>query len=78
MARISRTMGKGLIAVISAYQYCISPLLGNRCRFEPHCSGYAKTAIHRFGILKGSVLSLLRLAKCHPWNAGGEDPVPPQ
>ncbi|WP_353669175.1 membrane protein insertion efficiency factor YidD [Marinomonas sp. THO17] len=64
------------IFIIKIYQYCISPLLGNNCRFYPSCSQYSIQAIERFGIIKGSYLSMRRLLKCHPWHEGGEDPVP--
>jgi len=62
--------------LIRIYQWTLSPLLGPRCRFYPSCSQYALEAIGRFGVLKGGWLSLARLARCHPWHAGGFDPVP--
>ncbi|WP_113874471.1 membrane protein insertion efficiency factor YidD [Marinomonas aquiplantarum] len=64
------------LLLIKAYQYGISPLLGNNCRFYPSCSQYSLQAIERFGVIKGSYLSIRRLSKCHPWHEGGEDPVP--
>ncbi|MCP5169463.1 MAG: membrane protein insertion efficiency factor YidD [Hahellaceae bacterium] len=66
------------VFLLKAYQYCISPLLGNNCRFYPSCSSYAITAIDRFGFLKGSFLALRRLLRCHPFAQGGLDPVPHQ
>jgi uncharacterized protein len=62
--------------LIRVYQWTVSPLLGPACRFHPSCSQYALQAITRFGVLKGSGLALLRLARCHPWHPGGFDPVP--
>ena len=62
---------------IRAYQLVISPLLGPRCRFYPSCSAYAVTAIRRHGPLRGTWLAAWRLLRCHPWNLGGPDPVPP-
>jgi len=65
-----------LVALIQFYRYLISPWLGQHCRFEPTCSVYALTAIQRYGALHGSVLTVKRLSKCHPWHTGGIDPVP--
>jgi uncharacterized protein len=64
------------LCVIRAYQLLVSPLLGPRCRFYPSCSCYAHTAIERYGALRGSWLGMRRLLRCHPFNAGGYDPVP--
>jgi len=75
MAKLSQAMAKGVITLISVYQYCLSPLLGQRCRFDPVCSLYAKKALSRFGLWKGSFLALKRLSRCHPFSAGGDDPV---
>ena len=64
---------------IRGYQIFISPLFAHRgggCRFYPTCSDYALQAIERFGILKGMVLGLKRIVRCHPWHQGGCDPVP--
>lgn len=69
-------MRKIIIALIGVYRYLISPLMGNHCRFYPSCSEYAQTAVNRFGVIRGSWLSLRRLGKCHPWHEGGVDPVP--
>jgi len=69
-------MRKILIALIGAYRYLVSPLMGNHCRFYPSCSDYAQTAIGRYGVWRGSWLSLCRIGKCHPWHKGGVDPVP--
>lgn len=63
--------------LIRLYQWTVSPLLGARCRFYPSCSQYALTAVMRFGVLRGSWLAARRLARCHPFHAGGFDPVPP-
>jgi len=66
-----------LIAPIRAYRFLLSPWLGQSCRFTPTCSAYAIEAIEVHGSLKGLVLAASRLGRCHPWCAGGADPVPP-
>jgi uncharacterized protein len=68
--------GRMLTLLIKGYQRFISPLLGPHCRFYPSCSAYALEAIGRFGALRGSWLAVRRIARCHPWNPGGVDPVP--
>ncbi len=69
-------MAKLAILFVRFYQYCISPFLGNHCRFYPSCSSYTLTAIERFGLLKGGYIGLRRLLRCHPWSEGGIDHVP--
>jgi putative membrane protein insertion efficiency factor len=64
------------IAIIRFYQLAISPYFPSSCRFEPTCSQYSIKALKRFGIFKGSWLSIKRISKCHPWHEGGYDPVP--
>jgi putative membrane protein insertion efficiency factor len=65
-----------LIAVLRLYRAVISPLYGDVCRYYPSCSAYALQAIQRHGAIKGIALGTLRLARCHPWAAGGVDDVP--
>lgn len=67
---------KLLIALIKVYRLLLSPWLGQQCRFHPTCSQYALQAIEKHGPYRGGWLSLKRLASCHPWHAGGIDPVP--
>ncbi len=64
------------ILLIKAYQRLISPLLPPSCRFTPSCSAYAITSLERYGVVKGGWLAVRRIARCHPWNPGGYDPVP--
>lgn len=64
------------ITFIRIYRYALSALLGNRCRFEPTCSSYAIQAIEQHGCMSGCYLMTKRLLRCHPWHAGGYDPVP--
>jgi len=56
----------------------ISPYLPNACRFQPTCSQYAIEAIERFGPARGSSMTVKRILRCHPFHAGGYDPVPPK
>ncbi len=65
-----------LIGLIRFYQICISPLFPPQCRYYPSCSAYALEAVRRFGALKGMLLALSRLLRCHPWARGGIDEVP--
>ena len=65
-----------LILPIRFYQKCISPLIPPRCRFSPTSSCYAVTALRRFGPIRGSLLTLCRVARCQPFGRPGYDPVP--
>ena len=65
-----------LIALIRVYRYLISPMFGNHCRYTPSCSQYAQEALATHGVLRGLWLTLKRVGSCHPWHAGGYDPVP--
>lgn len=69
-------MARLIVGVIRLYRYCLSPYFGTQCRFAPTCSCYAEVAVQRHGALRGLVLSVRRVLRCHPWNHGGFDPVP--
>ena len=66
----------GLIALVKGYRLLLKPWLGNACRFEPTCSAYALQALQLHGAARGSALAGWRIVRCHPWCAGGIDPVP--
>jgi putative membrane protein insertion efficiency factor len=66
-----------LMLLVSAYRRFVSPLLGPTCRFEPTCSTYSLEALRVHGALRGTWLTVRRLARCHPFHPGGYDPVPP-
>ena len=65
-----------LIRLITLYQFSLSFLIGNQCRFYPTCSQYTKEAIEKHGSAKGSLLGIRRICNCHPWHEGGYDPIP--
>ena len=62
--------------LIRGYQRFISPVLPPSCRFAPSCSQYGLEAVQRYGAIRGGWLAIRRVARCHPWNPGGYDPVP--
>ena len=64
------------LAMLRLYKLLISPMFTGSCRFMPSCSEYAREAIVRFGVVRGSLLALKRLARCHPLGSHGFDPVP--
>jgi len=65
-----------LLAMLRIYRYLLSPWIGGSCRYWPTCSEYAREAVEAHGAGRGSYLTLARLARCHPYGAGGVDPVP--
>jgi putative membrane protein insertion efficiency factor len=65
-----------VLGAIRGYQILISPMLPPTCRYHPSCSSYALQAVRRWGVLRGAGLGLRRVLRCHPWAAGGLDPVP--
>ena len=75
-SKIFRFIGEFFILLVKIYQVTLSPLLGSNCRFSPTCSNYAIEAIRVYGPLKGSLLAMKRISKCHPFNKGGVDQVP--
>lgn len=66
-----------LIGALRVYQSVISPMTPPTCRYYPSCSSYALIAVQRHGAVRGTWLAVRRLARCHPWTAGGVDDVPP-
>ncbi len=71
-------MRRLLLSLLELYRLAVRPFLGNRCRFYPSCSDYARDAVAARGALRGSWLALKRLARCHPFNPGGLDPLTTQ
>jgi uncharacterized protein len=75
MERFIHTARRLMIWPIQLYQYLVSPYLGSCCCFYPTCSNYALEAVLRYGVIKGPWLAMKRIMRCHPWSAGGYDPV---
>lgn len=69
-------MRRLVVFVIKLYKRFVSPFLPPACRFYPTCSDYAREAIMKYGVAKGSFLAVRRILKCHPLSEGGFDPVP--
>jgi len=76
MKAVPSRWARGPIFVIQLYRHMVSPLRLPTCRFTPTCSQYAVDALAEFGLVRGSWLAAVRLAKCGPWHRGGWDPVP--
>jgi uncharacterized protein len=72
MSPVSRLV----VWILRGYKLVISPLLPRACRFHPTCSVYAIEAVSRFGLMRGGLMALKRLGRCHPFTEGGFDPVP--
>jgi putative membrane protein insertion efficiency factor len=73
---INKSFSALFLLLIKFYQYLISPILGQSCRFNPTCSQYGLEAIRKHGPFKGGWLTIKRIARCHPWGTHGHDPVP--
>jgi putative membrane protein insertion efficiency factor len=69
-------VARGVIFLIQLYRHMVSPLRLPTCRFTPTCSQYAVDALAEYGLVRGSWLAAVRLAKCGPWHRGGWDPIP--
>ncbi len=66
----------GFLFLVRGYRAAVSPMLPRSCRFEPSCAAYAEEALHRHSVVRALWLTARRLLRCHPFHAGGYDPVP--
>ncbi len=66
-----------VLALLRAYKWALSPMLGPACRYVPSCSDYAADAVAHYGVLCGSAMAIWRLLRCHPFARGGFDPAIP-
>jgi putative membrane protein insertion efficiency factor len=75
--KVRSAAARAVMTTLAGYKRWISPLLPPACRFAPTCSEYMREAIGVHGLRRGLWLGVRRLGRCHPWNPGGYDPVPP-
>ena len=76
LQQLLKLFKKIILLPILIYQYAISPLMPQSCRFYPTCSEYSKIAIKEHGVIRGLFLSIKRILRCHPWGGCGKDLVP--
>jgi len=69
-------MRKLIVAILRLYQWVLSPMLPSACRYYPTCSEYMRQAVEKYGVARGLWMGAKRLLRCHPFHAGGIDPVP--
>ena len=74
--KILQILAQPFIWLIKLYQLVISPILGPKCRFTPSCSTYGLEALKKYGLIKGTWLTIKPIVRCHPWGGHGYDPVP--
>jgi putative membrane protein insertion efficiency factor len=74
LRRFGRLPADCLVFGVRVYQVVLSPFFGGQCRFTPSCSHYFIGAVRKHGAVKGSLKGVWRICRCHPWNAGGDDP----
>ncbi|MGB5107914.1 MAG: membrane protein insertion efficiency factor YidD [Candidatus Zixiibacteriota bacterium] len=72
---MNRLLGRVFAGLVRFYQLALSPLLPRACRFYPSCSEYSLEAYKRFGFVRGTMLTVKRIGRCHPLHPGGYDPV---
>jgi putative membrane protein insertion efficiency factor len=73
---LNKILSRLFIFLVRVYQYGLSPILPNACRYDPTCSHYMVQSIQEWGVWKGTWMGLKRIGRCHPWGGFGYDPVP--
>ena len=73
---LKKTAKDAYLALVKIYQIILSPVLGKNCKHYPSCSSYSLQAVESHGLLKGLILTTLRILRCNPWSLGGYDPIP--
>lgn len=76
MKYVQKILSFPILLLVKIYQWIISPILPQSCRYSPTCSNYMIEAIKEWGAIKGTYLGIKRIASCHPWGGSGYDPVP--
>ena len=64
-----------VLSLLRGYKWALSPLMRPACRYVPTCSDYAMEAVDRYGVIRGSLMAMWRVLRCHPFVQGGYDPV---
>ncbi len=76
MLLLKKIFSLPIFLIINIYRYLLSPIFPASCRYNPTCSAYFKESVEIWGPMKGTILGLRRISRCHPWGGFGEDPVP--
>lgn len=76
MLLLKKIFSLPILLIINIYRYLLSPVFPASCRYNPTCSAYFKESVEIWGPMKGTILGLRRISRCHPWGGFGEDPVP--
>lgn len=76
MLLLKKIFSLPILLIINIYRYLLSPIFPASCRYNPTCSAYFKESVEIWGPMKGTILGLRRISRCHPWGGFGEDPVP--
>ena len=73
-ASLKALLAETMIFLVRCYQFALSPLMGQQCRFQPTCSNYYIKAVRKYGPFRGAVKGIYRILRCNPWGGSGFDP----